>query len=91
MRKSKLWELNPSAIYKRKMVFVPLLAIGKLRNGGILLTPLRHDAEKIVFAQFTKVGSIHRGFYKWKKKDDNQKKFIPRWKNSVSIANPHKV
>jgi hypothetical protein len=31
----------------------------------LLLTPLRHgNAGKTLFAQFTKVQSIHRGFYK---------------------------
>ncbi len=35
-------------------------------------------ADKTAFAQFTKVKSIHRGFYKWKMKDDNKKKFIPQ-------------
>ncbi len=35
-------------------------------------------AGKAVFAQFTKVQSIHRGFYKWKTINDNQKMFIPQ-------------
>ncbi len=34
------------------------------------------NAGKTVFAQFTKVRSIHSGFYKMK--DGNQKKFIPQ-------------
>ncbi len=36
---------------------------------------------KTVFAQFTKVRSIHRGFYKWKMKDDNKKGYssIGNW------------
>jgi hypothetical protein len=36
------------------------------------------NAGKTVFVQFTKVRSIHQGFYKWKMKDDNQKKFLPK-------------
>jgi hypothetical protein len=35
------------------------------------------NAGKTVFGQFTKVQSIHRGFYKWKMKDDKQQMFIP--------------
>ncbi len=30
-------------------------------------------AGETVFAQFSKVQSIHRGFYKWNLKDDNKK------------------
>jgi hypothetical protein len=35
-------------------------------------------ARKAVFGQFTKVQSIHPGFYKLEMKDKNQKKFIPK-------------
>ncbi len=31
------------------------------------------NAGETVFAQFTKMQSIHRGFYKWKTEDDNKK------------------
>ncbi len=36
------------------------------------------SADKTVFTQFTKARSIHRGFFKWKTMDDNQKKIIPQ-------------
>jgi hypothetical protein len=39
------------------MVFVPPLEIGKLRNGGDMA-----KAGKTLFAKFTKVRSIHRGY-----------------------------
>jgi hypothetical protein len=47
------------------MVFVPPLAIEKVRNCGFL----KHHcamarAGKTVFAQFTNARSIHRGIYK---------------------------
>jgi hypothetical protein len=40
MRLSKLPKLNPSAIGKCAMVFVPPLSVGKRR--GVLITPLRN-------------------------------------------------
>ncbi len=36
------------------------------------------SAGKTVFAQFTKMRSIYRHFYKWKTMDGNQQKFIPK-------------
>jgi|LakMenEpi03Aug12_release.lakeMendotaPanAssembly.Ray.scaffolds.fasta_scaffold4347474_1 hypothetical protein len=36
------------------------------------------NASKTIFAQFTKARSIHRGFYKRKTIDDNQKNFNPQ-------------
>jgi hypothetical protein len=48
------------------MIFVPPLAIGKLKEIGAFCE--HHcavaSAGKTVFAQFTKAQSIHRGFYK---------------------------
>ncbi len=64
---SKLWRLNPSAIDKCAMVFVPPLAIEKWRNGGVN-----------TIAQFTNAQSIHPGFTKWKTLDEDKKKFIPQ-------------
>ncbi len=42
VRLSKLQKLYPSAIDKCAMVFVPPLAVEKLRNWGVLLTPLHN-------------------------------------------------
>jgi hypothetical protein len=42
MRLSNIRKLNSSAIEKCAMVFVPPLAIWKVRNRVVLLTPLRH-------------------------------------------------
>ncbi len=68
------------------MVFVPFLAIGKLRNGGVLLTPFRHGkCRSTLFAQFTKMRSIHRGFYKRKIMDDDQKKIFCSWQLILNI------
>jgi hypothetical protein len=47
------------------MVIVPPLAIEKLRNGAMA------NAGKTLFALFTKVWNIHRGFL------DDDKKIIP--------------
>ncbi len=73
-----LQKLNPSANGKGAMVFVVLVAIGKQRNWGILITPLRSEcallnAGKTVLEQFTNVRSFHRGFYKWKMMDNDKK------------------
>jgi hypothetical protein len=46
MRLFKLRKLNPSAIHKYAMVFVSPLAIGKLRNVGVLSTSLRHGQSR---------------------------------------------
>ncbi len=51
MRLSKLQKLDPSAIDKCAMVFVPPLAIEKRRNCVNTI------------AQFTNACSIHSGFY----------------------------
>jgi hypothetical protein len=61
------------------MVPVPPLAIRKLKNGGIFLHCVMANAGKTLFAQFTKVRSIHCVFYKCKTMDDDdQRKFIPQ-------------
>ncbi len=49
MRLSKLQKLDPSAIDKLAMVFVPPLAIEKRRNWGILLTPLHNLKTRAAF------------------------------------------
>ncbi len=67
MRLSKLQKLYLSASDKCAMVFVPSLAVEKLKK-------LRRFVNTI--AQFTNAWSIHSGFYKWKTMDDDQKKFI---------------
>ncbi len=41
------------------------------------------NAGETVFAHFTKVLSIHRGFYKWKMEDDN--------KNSEYMVSCHRI
>ncbi len=43
-------------------------------------------AGKTVLAQFTTAPSIHRGFYKWKTKDDNQKMFILQWQLRLNFS-----
>jgi hypothetical protein len=43
MRLSKLRKLNPFAIGKRAMVFVPLLAIETWRNWGVFCCNTRHN------------------------------------------------
>ncbi len=65
MRLYKL-QLDPSAIDKCAMVFVPPLASEKRRNWDILLTPLRN----------LQTCSIFSGFYQWRMIDDNRKRFI---------------
>jgi hypothetical protein len=37
----------------------------------------KEEIEVNTIAQFTNARSSHSGFYKWKTKDDNHKKFIP--------------
>jgi hypothetical protein len=68
MSLSKLQKLDPSAIDKCAMVFVPPLACEKRRNWGVFLNTI---------AQFTNARSIHSAFYQWRMIDDNQKRFIP--------------
>jgi hypothetical protein len=54
MRLSKLQKLDPYAIDKCAMAFVPPFAIEKSRNRGILLTPLRNLQTPAAFiATFT--------------------------------------
>jgi hypothetical protein len=76
------------------MVLVPHLAIGKLRNVGISLTvntivPLT-SAGKAVFAQFTKVRSIHRRFSS-KPMDDNQKCLFCNWQLVINTEFFHRA
>ncbi len=67
MRLSKLQKLDPSAIDKCAMVFVPPLASEKRRNWGVFLTPLRNLQTRAAFMEaFTSEWLI----------DDNQKRFI---------------
>ncbi len=40
---------------------------------------MANDSKKTVFAQFTKVQSIHRGFYKLEMKDNNKKSLSRNW------------
>jgi hypothetical protein len=63
---SKLQKLDPSAIDKCSMVFVPPLACEK--------EELRRFVNTI--AQFTNARSIYSGFYQWRMIDDNQKKLF---------------
>ncbi len=80
MRLSKLQKLNPSAIGKCAMVFVPPLAIGKWRNGGVLLGPLRHGQ-----CRWDSLCAIYKGseHSSWllpvKMKDGNQKSLFRNW------------
>ncbi len=67
MRLSKLQKLDPSAIDKCAMAFVPPLASEKNFFCCFFNT----------IAQFTNAPSIHSGFYQWRMIDDNQKMFIP--------------
>jgi len=53
------------------------------------------NACETVFAQFKKMRSIHCGFYKWKTKDDNQKKVYSKIRLAIdtefyyrAFANP---
>ncbi len=50
-------------------VFVPPLAIRKLRNWGLLLTRLRYGQCRYD-SLYTIYKGIHRGFYKWKTMND---------------------
>jgi hypothetical protein len=54
MRLSKLQKLDPYAIDKCAMVFVPPLAIKKRRNGSVLVAPLHNLQTHAAFiAAFT--------------------------------------
>ncbi len=68
MRLSKLQKLDPAAIDKCAVVFVPPLAIKKRRNWGVFVNTI---------AQFTHARNIHSGFYQWRTIDDNLERFIP--------------
>ncbi len=51
------------------------------------------NASKTLFALFTEVRSIHRGFYTWKAMDDDKKKFIAQFASIIkyiqrAFANP---
>jgi hypothetical protein len=54
MRLSKFQKLDPSAMDKCAMVFVPPLAIEKRRNWGVFFTPLLNLQTRAAFtAAFT--------------------------------------
>ncbi len=62
-----------------RLYTLPSFHIGKWAMVFVLLWQLRHGQfrQDSLFATYcTKVRGIHRSFYKWKIKDDNQKKFI---------------
>ncbi len=65
---SKLQKLDPSAIDKWALVFVPHLTYEKKKKSRRFFDTI---------AQITNVRSIHSGFYQWRMIDDNQKMFIP--------------
>jgi hypothetical protein len=71
-------------------VFVPPLAVGKLRNGSLLLTPMRHaNAGKTLFAQFTKVRAFIAAFTSKKRWMTIQKSLFRNWLLILNIFSVH--